>query len=117
MVAARLPTYYSNKWRESAKKVEARYGEYTFANFVEFTQESSLDANHPVFSHDAQQEKNLREKRTPLLTRGNGARKEKIRRENEAAPISIRAMNRCVKIRVCVRCVKGNTVSQHARTS
>lgn len=52
-LAARLPTYYSNKWRESAKKVEARYGEYTFANFVEFTQESSLDANHPVFSHDA----------------------------------------------------------------
>ena len=52
-LAARLPNHYSNKWRENAKKVEARYGEYTFANFVEFTQESSLDANHPVFSHDA----------------------------------------------------------------
>ena len=52
-LTARLPTHYSNKWRENAKKVEARYGEYTFANFVEFTQESSLDANHPVFSHDA----------------------------------------------------------------
>ena len=52
-LTARLPTHYSNKWRENAKKVEARYGEYTFANFVEFTQESSLDANYPVFSHDA----------------------------------------------------------------
>ena len=52
-LAARLPTHYSNKWRENAKKVEARYCEYTFANFVEFTQESSLDANHPVFLHDA----------------------------------------------------------------
>lgn len=52
-LAARLPTHYSNKWRENAKKVEARYGEYTFSNFVEFTQELSLDANHPVFSHDA----------------------------------------------------------------
>ena len=52
-LAARLPTYYSNKWKESAKKVEAKYGEYTFGNFVEFTQEASIDANHPVFSHDA----------------------------------------------------------------
>ena len=41
-LAARLPTYYSNKWRESAN-----------ANFVEFTQEAPLDANHSVFSHDA----------------------------------------------------------------
>lgn len=52
-LAARLPTFYGNKWRESAKKLEARCGEYSFANFVEFTQEASLDANHPVFSHDA----------------------------------------------------------------
>lgn len=52
-LAARLPTHYSNKWRENAKKVEARYREYTFANFVEFTQESFLNANHTVFSHDA----------------------------------------------------------------
>lgn len=52
-LAARLPTFYGNKWRESAKKLEAKCGEYSFANFVEFTQEASLDANHPVFSHDA----------------------------------------------------------------
>lgn len=75
-LAARLPTFYGNKWRESAKKLEARCGEYSFANFVEFTQEASLDANHPVFSHDAltstrkelEKERNLpadRMRRTP----------------------------------------------------
>ena len=52
-LAARLPIFYGNKWRESAKKLEAKCGEYSFANFVDFTQEASLDANHPVFSHDA----------------------------------------------------------------
>jgi len=52
-LAACLHTYYNNKWRESTKNVKARYGEYTFANFVDFSQEASLDANHPVFLHDA----------------------------------------------------------------
>lgn len=52
-LAVRLLTYYSNKWRESAKKKEERCGKYSFENFVEFIQEASLDANHPVFSHDA----------------------------------------------------------------
>ena len=45
-LAARLPTYYGNKWRESAKNLEGKCGEYSFANFVEFTQEASLDTNH-----------------------------------------------------------------------
>ena len=49
-LAARLPTFYGNKWRENAKKLEAKCGEHSFANFAEFTQEVSLDANHPVFS-------------------------------------------------------------------
>ena len=75
-LAARLPIFYGNKWRESAKKKEAKCGEYSFANFVDFTQEASLDANHPVFSHDAltstrkelEKERNLpadRMRRTP----------------------------------------------------
>ena len=51
--AARLPTYYGNKWRESATKLEAKCCEYSFADFVEFTQDASLNAGHPVFSHDA----------------------------------------------------------------
>ena len=51
-LAAHLPTFYGNKWRENAKKLEAKC-EHSFANFAEFTQEASLDANHPVFSHDA----------------------------------------------------------------
>lgn len=82
-LAARLPTYYSNKWRESAKKVEARYGEYTFANFVEFTQESSLDANHPVFSHDAltSTRKELERERNPSADKAkwSSERKDKKR--------------------------------------
>ena len=52
-LAARLPTFYGNKWRGSAKKLEAKCGGYSFTNFVEFTEEAPLDANHPVFSHDA----------------------------------------------------------------
>ena len=82
-LAARLPTHYSNKWRENAKKVEARYGEYTFANFVEFTQESSLDANHPVFSHDAltPTRKELEKERNHSADKAkwNSERKEKKR--------------------------------------
>jgi len=53
MLAARFPTFYRNTWREGAKKLEAESGEYSFTNFVEFTQEASLDADHPVFSHNA----------------------------------------------------------------
>ena len=52
-LTACLPTFYGNKWRERAKKLEAKCGEYSFTNFVEFMQEASQDANHPVFSHDA----------------------------------------------------------------
>ena len=79
-LAARLPTFYGNKWRESAKKLEARCGEYSFANFVEFTQEASLDANHPVFSHDALTltRKELERERNPPVDkmRRNPERKE-----------------------------------------
>ena len=66
-LAARLPTFYGNKWRESAKKLEAKCGEYCFTNFVEFTQEASLDANHPVFSHVAltSTRKELEKERNP----------------------------------------------------
>ena len=52
-LAARLPIFYGNKWRGRAKKTEAKQGEYTFDNFVDFAQESASDANHPVFSHEA----------------------------------------------------------------
>ena len=83
-LAARLPTYYSNKWRASAKKVEARCGEYSFANFVEFTQEASLDANHPVFSHDAltSTRKELEKERNPPIerVRRSSDRRDKKRR-------------------------------------
>ena len=51
-LAAHLPTYYSNKWRESTKKMEASCGEYSFENFVEFLHEARLDTNHSVFSRD-----------------------------------------------------------------
>lgn len=83
-LAARLPTYYSNKWRESAKRVESKYGEYSFTNFVEFTQEASLDANHPVFSHDAltSTRKELEKERNPPIDRmkRNPARNDNKRR-------------------------------------
>ena len=52
-LAVRLPVYYSNKWRQSAKKVEASEGEYTFKDFVDYIQEAARDATHPVFSHEA----------------------------------------------------------------
>lgn len=52
-LAARLPTYYTNKWRDTAKKVESKSGEYTFHNFVSYVQEAASDATHPVFSHEA----------------------------------------------------------------
>ena len=42
-----------NTWRKSAKEVETRNGEYTFDDFVEFVQDASRDANHPVFSYEA----------------------------------------------------------------
>jgi len=83
-LAARLPIFYGNKWRESAKKLEARCGEYSFANFVEFTQEASLDANHPVFSHDAltSTRKELENERKPSVDkiRRNPERKERKNR-------------------------------------
>ena len=46
-LAARLPIFCGSKWRESTKKLEAKCGEYPFTNFVEFTQEASLNANRP----------------------------------------------------------------------
>lgn len=49
---ARFLTFYGNKWREGAKKLEAKCGEYSFTNFVEFTQEASLDATHPVIFNE-----------------------------------------------------------------
>ena len=52
-LAARLPPYYTNKWREHAKKTDKKNGEYTFSDFVDFTQEAASDATHPVFSHEA----------------------------------------------------------------
>ena len=52
-LAARLPTFYSNKWRESAKRIEMKNGEYTFSDFVDFSQDAARDANHPVFSYEA----------------------------------------------------------------
>ena len=52
-IAARFPARYVNKWRQSAKKVEKEKGRYTFEDLVEFAQEASADANHPVFSFDA----------------------------------------------------------------
>lgn len=66
-LTAHLPTYYSNKQRESAKKTKARCGQYSFENFVEFIQEASLDANHPVFSRDAltQQVESWKRKKLP----------------------------------------------------
>ena len=52
-LVARLPSHYSNKWSQSAKKVEAKNGEYTFNDLVEFVQEAAVDATNPVFSHEA----------------------------------------------------------------
>ena len=51
-LAARLPTYYTNKWRDHAKKVDCKQGEYTFRDFVDYVQEAASDAN-PVYSHEA----------------------------------------------------------------
>ena len=83
-LAARLPIFYGNKWRESAKKLEARCGEYSFANFVEFTQQASLDANLSVFSHDAltSTRKELENERKPSVDkmRRNPERKERKNR-------------------------------------
>ena len=52
-LAGRLPSYYTNKWREHAKKIDHKQGEYTFHDFVNYTQEAASDATHPVFSHEA----------------------------------------------------------------
>ena len=52
-LVARVPSHYSNKWSQSAKKVEAKNGEYTFNDLVEFVQKAAADATHPVFSHEA----------------------------------------------------------------
>ena len=52
-LVARLPPHYSNKWSQSAKKVKAKNGEYTFNDLVEFVQEAAADTTHPVFSHEA----------------------------------------------------------------
>ena len=83
-LAAGLPTFYGNKWRESAKKLGAKCGEYSFTNFIEFTQEASLDANHPVFSHDAltSTRKELENKRNSPVDkmRRNPERKERKKR-------------------------------------
>ena len=62
----------------------ARCGEYSFAKFVEFTQEVSLDANHPVFSHKALilTRKELEKERNPPVDkmRRNPERKERKNR-------------------------------------
>lgn len=49
-LATRLPAYYCNRWRESAKRIEAKKSEYTFNDLVEFVQDAASDATHPVFS-------------------------------------------------------------------
>ena len=49
-LATRLPAYYCNKWRVSAKRIEDEMGEYTFNDLVEFVQNAASDATHPVFS-------------------------------------------------------------------
>ena len=52
-LAARRPNYYTNKWRENAKRVQAQKGDFNFDDFVEFVQDAASDATHPVFSHEA----------------------------------------------------------------
>ena len=52
-LAARLPTYYTNNWRDHAKKVDCKQGKYTFCDFVDYVQEAASDANPPVYSHEA----------------------------------------------------------------
>ena len=52
-LAARLPTYYTNKWRDNAKRTDSKQGDYTFHDFVSYVQEAASDATHPVFSHEA----------------------------------------------------------------
>ena len=52
-LAVRLPTYCTNKWRDAAKKVEGKSGEYTFHNFVSYVQGAASEATHPVFSQEA----------------------------------------------------------------
>jgi len=49
-LATRLPNYYCNKWRESAKRIEDKKGEYTFDDLVECS--DSCIGRHPssVFS-------------------------------------------------------------------
>jgi hypothetical protein len=50
-LVARLPSHYSNKWSQSAKNVEAKSGEYTFNDLVEFVEEAAADATRPCLSH------------------------------------------------------------------
>ena len=52
-LAARLPSYYTNKWREHAKKIDHKQGEYTFDDFVNYAKEAASDATYPVLSHEA----------------------------------------------------------------
>ena len=82
-LTAHLPTYYSNKRRESAKKTKARCGQYSFENFVEFIQEASLDANHPVFSRDAlnSTSRALEKKEAPLPKKPSRTPIEEIRED------------------------------------
>ena len=80
---AHFPTYYSNKWRESTKKMEARCGEYSFENFVECIHEASLDTNHPVFSRDPlnSTRRELEKKEAPLPKKPSETPIEEIRKD------------------------------------
>lgn len=119
-LAARLPTFYSNKWRESAKKLEAKCGEYSFTNFVEFMQEASLDAHHPVFSHDAltSTRRDLENERNPPVykIRQNPEGKEKKKQHD----ISSNTMGSEMSCKVPPGCefvcaVQGKTQSIHSQ--
>ena len=121
-LAARLPTFYGNKWKESAKKLEAKCGEYSFTNFVEFTQEASLDANHPVFSHDAltSTRKELENERNPPVDkmRQNPKRKDRKKRHRISSNTMGSELScKDPRMRVCACCVRENTVYRLARTS
>ena len=86
-LAARLPNHYMNRWRENAKKTECEKGEYRFNDFVAFVEETSRDANHPVFSYEA-----LNKTRRGLENKSTGStRHVSEKRQNRGSTFKVAA--------------------------
>jgi len=124
-LATRLPAYYCNKWRVSAKKIEDEMGEYTFNDLVEFIQNAASDAIHPVFSLESlsatRKELETGKERNSYFAGRNTPRHEAKRSQGSTFTTSVSSRNTTTQspnntqVRKCPICDKYHDL-EHCKT-